>query len=175
MSYEDQVLGALRELNVPASYLAQRRWLLQHECADLVSIGLDRFGREQRLERRAAGVWQAMVEAANNDGIVLLAISGFRSFDYQRKIIERKLASGLTIDRIICVNAPPGFSEHHTGRAIDIGTPGSPPVTEEFEQTLAFDWLTRRAGEFGFRMTYPKNNVFGVIYEPWHWMFPAER
>jgi D-alanyl-D-alanine carboxypeptidase len=100
-----------------------------------------------------------------------MAVSGFRSFDHQRKIIERKLAAGLTVEQIICVSALPGFSEHHTGRAIDIGTPDCPPVTEAFEQTPAFEWLIRRSHEFGYSMTYPRGNPFGVIYEPWHWVF----
>jgi D-alanyl-D-alanine carboxypeptidase len=90
-----------------------------------------------------------MLAAAVIDGIVLAAVSGFRSFDYQRTIIERKLAAGLTVEQIVCVSALPGFSEHHTGRAIDVGTPGCPPVTEDFEQTSAFDWLTRKGQDFG--------------------------
>lgn len=68
----------------------------------------------------------------------------------------------------------PVSCEHHTGRAIDIGTPGCPPVTEAFEQTPAFGWLTQRGREFGFRMTYPRGNPFGVIYEPWHWVHESE-
>lgn len=115
-----------------------------------------------------------MCMAAGTDGVVLLAVSGFRSFDHQRKLIERKLAAGLTVEQIICVSALPGFSEHHTGHAIDIGAPGSSPVTEEFERTPAFDWLTRKGQDFGFRMTYPRDNQFGVIYEPWHWVFSEE-
>jgi len=167
-------MKALRELGIPTAFVTQRRRPLYHECDDLVSIGVDVFGREQRLERQAASQWRAMVAGAGNDGVGLVAVSGFRSFDYQRKIIERKLAAGLTIEEIISVSALPGFSEHHTGRAIDIGTPGCPPVTEEFEQTPAFDWLTRRAQDFGFWMTYPRGNRFGVIYEPWHWVFREE-
>ena len=172
--YEERAIKALRELGIPTSYVTQRRRSLHRECEDLVSIGVDMFGREQRLERRAASQWCAMVVSAAQDGVVLVAISCFRSFDYQRKIIERKLAAGLTIEQIISVSALPGFSEHHTGRAIDIGTPGCPPVTEEFERTPAFDWLTRTARDFGFWMTYPRGNQFGVIYEPWHWAFRGE-
>jgi len=171
MSYEERVMQTLKELGISISFVTQRRRPLHCECEDLVSIGLDMFGREQRLERGAAAKWQAMVAAARHDEIVLVAVSGFRSFDYQRKIIERKLAAGLAIDQIVSVSALPGFSEHHTGRAIDVGTPGCPPVTEEFEQTPAFDWLTRRGREFGFWMTYPRDNPSGVIYEPWHWVF----
>lgn len=173
-AYEERVAQTLNALGIPASYLTQRERPLYPECDDLVSIGLDMFGREQRMERRAAAQWRSMVAAAEREGVVLAAISAFRSFDYQRQIIERKLAKGLTIDQIITVSALPGFSEHHTGRAIDIGTPGCPPVTEEFEQTPAFEWLNRRAQDFGFSMSYPKGNPFGVIYEPWHWTFRAE-
>jgi D-alanyl-D-alanine carboxypeptidase len=164
-------MRTLKELGISTSFVTQRHRTLHCECEDLVSIGVDMFGREQRLERRAGSQWQAMLSTAEHDEVVLVAVSGFRSFDYQRKIIERKLAAGLTIEQIICVSALPGFSEHHTGRAIDIGTPGCPPVTEEFEKTPAFNWLTQRGQEFGFWMTYPRGNQFGVIYEPWHWVF----
>jgi len=170
-AYEERVLRTLSELGIPPSFVTQRSQPLHSECEDLVPIGLDVFGREQRLERRAATHWQSMLAAAESEGIVLAAVSGFRSFDYRRRIIERKPAAGLTVEQIICASALPGFSEHHPGRAIDIGTPGSPPLTEEFELTPAFGWLTARGQEFGFRMTYPRGNAFGVIYEPWHWVF----
>ena len=67
------------------------------------------------------------------------------------------------------MNAAPGYSEHHTGCAVDIATPGSRPLTEEFEDSQAFRWLTDNAGKFGFSMSYPRNNPAGFIYEPWHW------
>ena len=169
-SYEERATQALRELGIPTSFVTKRLRPLCEECDDLVSIGLDMFGREQRLERLAASRWEAMRLAADNDGVVLAVVSAFRSFDYQQQIIARKLAAGLSIEQIIGVSALPGFSEHHTGRAIDIGTPGCPPVTEAFEQTPAFDWLKRRGRDFSFRMSYPRGNEFGVIYEPWHWV-----
>jgi zinc D-Ala-D-Ala carboxypeptidase len=170
-SYEERAIQALRELGIPTSFVTKRRRPLCEECDDLVSIGLDMFGREQRLERLAASQWETIRLAADSDGVVLAVVSAFRSFDYQQQIIARKLAAGLSIEQIIGVSALPGFSEHHTGRAIDIGTPGCPPVTEAFEQTPAFDWLTRRAQDFGFWMSYPRGNKLGVIYEPWHWVF----
>ena len=115
-----------------------------------------------------------MLEAGKQEGVVLMAVSGFRSLEYQRKIIERKLAAGLTIEQIVRVSALPGFSEHHSGRAIDVGMREIPPVTEEFELSPAFEWLTRRGRDFGFEMSYPRSNDLGVIYEPWHWMFCEE-
>ena len=73
------------------------------------------------------------------------------------------------IDEILTVNAAPGFSEHHTGNAVDIATPGSRPLTEEFEATPAFEWLSANAENYGFSMTYERDNPWGFIYEPWHW------
>jgi D-alanyl-D-alanine carboxypeptidase len=169
--YQDRIQEALKSLSVPVSFLTHYRLPLQYECTDLVSIGQDMFGREQRMERLAAARWHDMAATAARDGVTLLVISVFRSFDYQRGIIERKLAQGLTIEQITRASALPGYSEHHTGRAIDIGTPHSEPLSEEFEKTPAFEWLTRHAREYGFSMTYPRSNPYGIMFEPWHWMF----
>ncbi len=72
---------------------------------------------------------------------------------------------------ILSVSAAPGYSEHHTGRAVDLTTPGTRPLEEDFEATPAFEWLTGTAEDFGFRMSYPRNNRHGIAYEPWHWMW----
>jgi D-alanyl-D-alanine carboxypeptidase len=170
-SYHQRIEETLNELAIPKPFMAQYRLPAHIECNDLVSIGLDMFDREQRMERHAASQWRAMEASAKGDGIVLLMISAFRSFDYQRKIIERKLGEGETLAEITRASALPGYSEHHTGRAIDIGTPGSEPLVEEFEQTPAFEWLSRRGKEFGFSLSYPRTNAFGIMFEPWHWMF----
>jgi len=157
------------ELGIPAGYGAGGMPPYYDVAADLVDIGPNAVGRMQRLRSDAAARWQQMVEAAESDSIRLLIVSGFRDFEYQASLIRRKLEAGHEIDDILKVNAAPGFSQHHTGCAVDIATPGSRPLTEEFEKSEAFDWLGRRTAEFGFSMTYPKENAYGFIYEPWHW------
>jgi D-alanyl-D-alanine carboxypeptidase len=112
-----------------------------------------------------------MQAAASAEGVRLDIVSAFRSIDRQAKIVGRKLAAGEAIDQVLTVCAPPGFSEHHTGRAIDLTTPGSPRLEAEFEHTEAFAWLRRRACEFGFHLSYPRGNPQGYAYEPWHWCF----
>jgi D-alanyl-D-alanine carboxypeptidase len=107
--------------------------------------------------------------------VTLLLVSAYRSLEYQVRIFQQKLAAGQDVESILKVNAPPGFSEHHSGRAVDVATPGSRPLTEEFETSPAFAWLTTNASRFGYSMTYPRDNRFGVIYEPWHWSFSAVR
>jgi len=157
-------------LGVPRNYSRTRRLRLQSEPARLTSIGPDIHGREQWLTPSAARAFAAMREAARHDGVELQVVSAFRSIEYQLGILERKLARGLSIDEILRVSAAPGYSEHHSGRALDLTTPGFAPLEEEFERSPAFAWLTRNAARFGFHLSYPRDNRHGIAYEPWHWV-----
>ena len=85
--------------------------------------------------------------------------------------LRRKLESGLSIDAILSVSAPPGFSEHHTGRAVDVTTSDCSLLDVAFSHTETFRWLTIHAQEFGFALSYPEGNAHGYAYEPWHWCF----
>lgn len=158
-----------QDLGIPASYGQDKQLPYYEEADDLIEVGQNLVGRMQKLTPSAAARWQQMVEAAANDGVRLLIVSGFRSFEYQAELIRNKLAAGQKIDEILKVNAAPGFSQHHTGGAVDIATPGSRPLTEEFEESEAFAWLQYAAQEYGFSMTYPRDNQYGFVYEPWHW------
>jgi D-alanyl-D-alanine carboxypeptidase len=143
---------------------------LCEEAEHLVSAGLDVFDREQLVTSSTLSCWQEMKSAAANDNIELSIVSAFRSIEYQRQLISNKLAKGQLIHDIVQVNAIPGFSEHHTGKAIDITTADCKPLSEAFDETKAFQWLTDHAVDFDFVMSYPKNNPHNIIYEPWHWM-----
>ena len=158
-----------QELGIPDDYGLDGRRPLFEEAVDLVEVGPNLVGRMQRLAPETASKWVEMVDAAAADGIILLIVSGFRGFDYQARLIRKKINAGQVVSDILRVNAAPGFSEHHTGRAVDIATPGSRPLTEEFEDSGAFRWLVQNAACYGFSMTYPRENPFGFIYEPWHW------
>lgn len=164
------VLQMLASLGIDHDrYSRQTGLALTAEPYTLEYAGKDRYARPLWLHASAKAAWQRMQAAAGADRIVLQAISGYRSHCYQLGIFRRKLARGQHIDEILGVNAAPGFSEHHSGRAIDIGTAGEPAAQESFENTPAFSWLMRRAGDFGFRLSYPRGNPNGIVYEPWHW------
>lgn len=135
----------------------------------LQDAGPNIVGRLQRLTPATAHWWAEMCAAAAQDKVNLLLVSGFRSFEYQADLIRNKLRAGQTITEILRVNVAPGYSQHHTGRAIDIATPGFKPLLEEFEQSPAFTWLQSHAADFGFELSYPRGNRMGMIYEPWHW------
>ena len=161
------------ELGIPESYSTSGVPPAYEEAGELVEVGPNLVGRMQRLTPDAAERWHEMVRAATADGVTLMIVSGFRSVDYQARLIRKKINAGQKIEDILTVNAAPGHSEHHTGLAVDIATPGSRPLTEEFEETPAFKWLTDNAENYGFSMTYPRDNRYGVIYEPWHWSLNA--
>jgi D-alanyl-D-alanine carboxypeptidase len=159
----------LDHLGLDEHYGKQTGLELVAEPVALTLAGFDRYRRPLWLTARAARSWQRMQRAASADGIALDAISGYRSHAYQLGIFERKLARGQTVAEILSVNAAPGYSEHHSGNALDIGTTGEPPAEESFERTSAFAWLQAHAGGFSFVMSYPRDNPHGIVYEPWHW------
>ncbi len=164
------LLERLDRLGLDPDDYAQHTGLeLVAEPARLSFAGRDRYRRPLWLGHTAARQWQAMRGAAAAQDVLLDAISGYRSHDYQLGIFERKFARGQTLAQILNVNAAPGYSEHHGGDALDIGTPGEPPAEESFEHTAAFAWLQAHAREFGFVLSYPRGNPHGIVYEPWHW------
>jgi zinc D-Ala-D-Ala carboxypeptidase len=160
----------LAQLEIDAEhYEAETGLALEAEPALLRLAGFDRYRRPLWLLHGAALAWRRLQQHAARDGIALQAISGYRSHDYQLGIFERKRARGLSVQQILQVNAAPGYSEHHSGRALDISSPGEPPAEESFEATPAFAWLQKHAGMHGFRLSYPRDNPHGIVYEPWHW------
>jgi D-alanyl-D-alanine carboxypeptidase len=163
----------LDRLGIGDGYAERSGLALVPEPAWLALAGFDRYRRVLWLRSDAARAWATMQADAQRAGVVLEAISGYRSHDYQLGIFERKLARGIALADILTVNAAPGYSEHHGGLALDIGTPGEPPAEESFERTPAFQWLRDNAAGHGFAMSYPRGNPHGIAYEPWHWAYAA--
>ncbi|WP_058022284.1 M15 family metallopeptidase [Pseudohongiella spirulinae] len=162
-----------RRLQIPDEYIDICGLPFCPEPEELAAAGPDVFGRPALLEPQALRSWQQMRQAAAQDSVELHLVSAYRSIDYQAEVLARKVASGRSMEDVLTVNAAPGFSEHHSGRAIDIGTPGCPPLEEEFDQTQAFRWLSKHAKDFGFLLSYPKGSSGIINYEPWHWCFHA--
>ncbi len=167
----DKICQALDELGISDELIAQKRLPFHLEAQALVVAETDAEGTAYYLTPDAALAWQQMKQAAFEDAIVIELVSAFRSIERQCDIIRTKLARGMPIETILTLSAPPGYSEHHTGCAADINTPGCEATEEPFEHTAAFAWLRVHAARFGFTLSYPRNNDLGFIYEPWHWCF----
>jgi len=172
--YAAQIKALHAVLGIAADY-ANTMGLPMHVApGQLVDAGLDMFGRSQQMAPTALMAWQMMRDRAADDGITLMLVSAYRGVAHQADLIQRKLDSGRSLDDILRVNAAPGYSEHHTGRALDIATVDSPPLETDFDQTDAFAWLVKNADEFGFVLSYPKGSPSAITYEPWHWCFKAD-
>ena len=131
-----------------------------------------------RLRKAAAKAYEEMEQDARASGVSLVPISTFRSVKDQETIFfEIKAQRGQVATKRAEVSAPPGYSEHHTGYAIDIGDGGRPStdLNVSFEETPAFQWLKDHAAFHSFELSFPKDNPQGVSYEPWHWRFVGDR
>lgn len=131
-----------------------------------------------KMRPAAASKFQEMQAAAKADGVTLTLISAFRDLTTQEQLFfgvkEQKVQDATKRAE---VSAPPGYSEHHTGYAVDLGD-GNAPATnleKDFAKTAAFRWLQQNALKYSFEMSFPPNNIQGVSYEPWHWRFVGDR
>lgn len=161
----------LAALGISNELIASRGLRECEEATRLESAEAGTGGRNHLLIPAASEAWRSLKAAALADGVTLFIVSAFRSIDRQAEIVRRKLEIGDSIENILTICAPPGFSEHHTGRAVDLSTPGSNALEIEFDQTAAYAWLIKRAVEFGYYLSYPIGNPWGYQYEPWHWCF----
>lgn len=169
--YSERVATLLCRLGIGDDVVAGRRTPLCPEPERLVLAGRDLYGRALWLTPAAANAWRRLGDAARAEGIAFAAVSGYRSADYQAALLARKLARGQSLADILRVSALPGRSEHHLGTTLDLHAGDGPVLEESFERTPAFAWLRANAGRFGFTLSYPRDNVHGIAYEPWHWRF----
>lgn len=148
------------------------------EKSTLKKVPLDflrNFSKEVWIKGSALIAFQNMRMTAKKDGVELLVLSAWRSFEEQKWLFQDAEKRHGVGKGLLWV-APPGYSEHHTGYVLDIAD-GSRPETDDeplFETTYAFAWLFRNAGRFGFKLSFPKNNWQNVSYEPWHWRYSED-
>ena len=131
------------------------------------------YQRFEKLAPKAAFALMKMIYAARDDGVWLVPVSGFRTVADQKQLFQYQIDRYGSPEKAAKTTAPPGYSEHHTGYAIDL-TDGNFPekdITYEFAETKAFQWLVKNANQYGFEMSFPEKNSQGINYEPWHWRF----
>lgn len=148
----------------------------QADFKRLITIASYATGEYQRYEYLAPEAGKAlmkMIYAARNKGVWIVPVSGFRTVTDQEKLFQRQIEKRGSPKAAAKFSAPPGYSEHHTGYAVDLADGHFPKqdITNQFAETQAFQWLTLHSKEFGFELSFPKNNSQGVSYEPWHWRF----
>ena len=140
--------------------------------AELASIGSG-----FRMRKAAAVKFQAMVADARSSGVNITTISAFRSVEDQKRLFFGVGAErGQQPMKRAEVSAPPKYSEHHTGYAVDIGDSSVPAanLNQTFDTTPAYRWLKANAAKYSFELSFPKDNIQEVSYEPWHWRFVGD-
>ncbi|MEM9264276.1 MAG: M15 family metallopeptidase [Cyanobacteria bacterium P01_F01_bin.13] len=141
------------------------------DTSNLVTISTNSM---VKLKPEVAQKVETMMAEARAVGVSLDVISGFRTLEDQRYLFfDLKAERGQTTQTRAEVSAPPGYSEHHTGYAVDF-IDISQPATElntSFENTPAFRWLEENAAYYGFEISFPKDSKQNVAYEPWHWRY----
>lgn len=146
----------------------------RYEVAAIEKLVVLNPSSEIRLQPDAQAAIMQMLEKAKAEGVKLGLISGFRTLaDQDYLYFDLKAERGESAQTRAEVSAPPGYSEHHTGYAVDFIDESKPNthLEESFETTDAFKWLEKNAAFFNFEMSFPKDNEDNVGYEPWHWRY----
>lgn len=152
----------------------------KHNRAPAVPVALvkpdvppTREGLEENIymQPEAADALEELFDAAEREGIILYATSGFRSYSTQKAIFERKLEK-MSEKAANASVAKPGYSEHQTGLAMDVEGHSSLGLglVADFGETPEGIWLAENCHEYGYIIRYPKGktSITGYVYEPWH-------
>lgn len=139
----------------------------------VASFGLRENQRFEKLHPDAAAALMQMTNAARDEGVWIVLSSAFRRIDQQAELFVAQTQRRGSPEEAAKSSAPPGYSEHHTGYAMDLsdGHVPSADINQRFASTDAYLWLLQHASEYGFELSFPLNNTQGVSYEPWHWRF----
>lgn len=153
-----------KERNLPANYIPP----------DLVKpdVRFSFSGEHERqlMRAEAARALEELFAAAKAEGIELAAVSGYRSYETQKRIFNNNVANK-GLEEASKFSARPGQSEHQTGLAMDVSAASvGYRLVQEFGETKEGQWLKEHAHKFGFIIRYPKGkeHITGYLYEPWH-------
>ena len=139
------------------------------EVPNLVKV--EEYAKEgMYLEEKANEAFVKMASDIKKEGYNLRAISTYRTYDYQSNLYNN-YAKRDGVNNADTYSARPGFSEHHTGLAIDVDN--ITKIYTDFEETEEFTWMQENSYKYGFILRYPKDkeNITGYIYEPWHYRY----
>jgi len=154
------------------------KWNPLGEDYDVRRTEVDNY---QYVDVRIADALNEMLSDAEEEGITIRVISGYRSYKRQVSLYNNKVKrlkrKGYTEEEAVpeagAVVAVPGTSEHMTGLAVDLVDASNTRLEEDQEHTAGYQWLKEHCAEYGFIVRYPngKSNITGIIYEPWHFRY----
>lgn len=142
-----------------------------------VRFSFDGEHEKKHMRKEAAEALERLFGQAQEEGIYIFALSGYRSYNTQKWLFENK-ANKVGEEAANKLVARPGESEHQTGLAMDITSQSVQfDLKEEFSETEEGRWVRDNAHKFGFiiRFTKDKEHVTGYNYEPWHLRYVGKK
>ncbi|SDN98483.1 M15 family metallopeptidase [Alkalicoccus daliensis] len=139
---------------------------------DLTVPEVHNFG-EPEIREEAAAALEEMFAAAEEDGLQIIALSGYRSYDRQEEIFDNNVAEH-GLERTLEFSARPGESEHQSGLSMDVSSPelseSGDYLSTKFGDTSEGEWIAEHASDYGYIIRYEegKEDITGYQYEPWH-------
>lgn len=129
-------------------------------------------GDVQEGSREAVVAFKNMYDAAKKEGLELVINSSYRSYQDQEKICNtyKDLYGEGYVSKYVAL---PGFSEHQTGLAFDIGSANS----QVFAESKEYEWMKDNAYKYGFILRFTKANAYitGFRSEPWHYRYVGKK
>lgn len=169
------------ENTYPANYLNTEKILVnkyyyltsEYVPENLENISLSYALSNMRMVHNAKDAFERMAEAAKKEDLTIIAMSTYRSYNYQKNLYNRYLKQDdqKTVDSY---SGRPGHSEHQTGLAVDVCN-GNVDYTK-FHETKEFEWMMKHAHEYGFILRFPKGKEHetGYKYESWHYRYVGD-
>jgi len=157
ISYTDNDLVLINKYNKIAANYSPK----------LVTISSTYATKTLQATNDTVSAFEKLCSDASKENLTIRAVSAYRTYAYQENLYNKYVAQDGKSDADK-YSARPGFSEHHTGLAIDVM--GGTTVYTKFDTTSEYTWLSKNAHLYGFIIRYQKDktDITGYKYEPWH-------
>ena len=150
---------------------------LVEAVASLELTGLSVLEGDRQFDSRAVVSLQNFIDAARAEGLSVYLSSAYRPYSEQQYLFDRKTAQlGGDTAAAAKIVLPAGTSEHQLGLCADITDQYYETKTAELENAALYQWMLQHCAEYGFILRYPadKEDITGVMYEPWHFRYVGE-
>ena len=141
-----------------------------YEPDDLIKPDVRHDSSAILMREEAAHALEELFAAAQDEGLHLIAASGYRSYRTQELIYQRKIKNTGSVEKASLLVAPPGASEHQLGLAMDLKCKTVQNLNSSFAKSKEGQWILENAHQFGFIIRYKEEwtDITGYAYEPWH-------
>lgn len=162
---------ATKDLNTNTILVNKYNYLTEDYIPEnLQTVNKKYSSKTLQLVDYAKEAFEELSEAASKENYTVLAMSSYRSYQYQYNLYNRYVSTD-GVEAADTYSARPGYSEHQTGLAVDVYN-GKEDFTN-FEKTKEYNWMQDNAYKFGFILRFPKDKVLetGYQYESWHYRY----